>query len=93
MNDKTRFLTRLQKGPVSVIDFLAPNVIDGLKPITRLAARKYDLIQDGHDVREIGVRNGCSVYGLFIHNKLVEAPAPTAAPAQPMLFEMDRAAA
>jgi hypothetical protein len=93
MNDKTRFLTRLQKGPVSVIDFLAPNVVDGLKPITRLAARKYDLIQDGHDIREIGTRNGCSVYGLFINNKLVKAPRPTAVPEQPMLFEMDQVAA
>lgn len=89
MSDKARFLTQLERGPVSVIDFLAPGVVDGRKPITRLAARKYDLVQDGHDVREIDIKHGCSVYGLFINNELVDArPVPAAVPENLSLFEM-----
>lgn len=97
MSDKQRFLDQLRKGPVAAVDFLAPNVIDGGKPITRLAARKYDLVQDGHDVRDVGVKNGCSVYAWFgmLENTgpaavetTPDPPAPDHVEAAPTLFDL-----
>lgn len=72
MSDKARLLAQLRKGPVAAVDFLAPNVVDGGKPITRLAARKYDLVtKDGLDVREIGKQNNAAVYALFENGRMV----------------------
>src|SRR4030095_15562487 len=46
------------------VDFLAPNVIDGYAPITRLAARIKDLRDDGHEIVVDGERYSCAVYKL-----------------------------
>lgn len=60
-----RVLLALMRYPrVSVIDFLAPVVIDGGRPITRLAARIRDLRSEGYDIEHAGVVNGCASYRL-----------------------------
>lgn len=50
---------------VCQVDFLAPNVIDGGEPITRLAARVSDLKRDGHSIHYAGSRNKTRVYRLL----------------------------
>ena len=62
-----RVLAQLERQPVSQVDFLAPDVIDGLKPITRLAARIRDLKDElGEDaIVDTGQRrNHCKIYAL-----------------------------
>ena len=58
-----------QRGITSV-DFLAPDVIDDGKPITRVAARIHELREDGHQILSVGRRNRCDVYVLV--NDLAE---------------------
>jgi hypothetical protein len=47
-SQKDRVLMALHHGPVTPVDFAAPNVIDGLNPIMRLARVIGDLEKDGH---------------------------------------------
>jgi hypothetical protein len=49
---------------VSQVDLLAPNVVDGKSPITRLAARIFDAERQGYSFEVIGRRGGCKVYRL-----------------------------
>lgn len=79
---------------VSQVEFLAPNVCDNGKPITRLAARVQDLRDQGHEISIIGRRHGCVVYRLEREAPGVErdgrspergaAPAAVAEPAVPL---------
>lgn len=46
----------------TAVDFLAPHVVDGGKPITRTAARVLDLKREGFTFRSGGRRNRCKVY-------------------------------
>jgi hypothetical protein len=50
---------------VCSVDFLLPDIVDGGKPITRLAARMLELREDGHEIQVIGDRHGCAVYRLM----------------------------
>ena len=45
-------------------DMLLPDVCDGGPPITRLAARLYELEQQGHSFECLGRRNQCKVWRL-----------------------------
>lgn len=59
-------LERAGEHGITQVDFLAPGVIDGGDPITRLAARVHELInQDGHSIVKDGQRNACDVYKLI----------------------------
>lgn len=45
-------------------DLLLPDVADGGTPITRVAARLWDLEQEGHEFEAIGTRKRCKVFRL-----------------------------
>lgn len=57
-------LTRAGDDGISAVDFAAPNVCDGGKPIMRVAARVKDLRDEGFRIETDGERNGCAVYKL-----------------------------
>ena len=46
-------------------DLLLPDVADGGAPITRVAARLWDLEQEGYEFEHIGVRKKCKVFRLI----------------------------
>lgn len=60
MTQADRIHAALQAGPVQSTDFLDP--ADGGPPILRVAARIYDLRQQGHTIRETRNANGTSTY-------------------------------
>ena len=65
MTQKERVLARLRAGhDVSPTDFQLPNVVDGGKPILRVAARILELRQDGYQIDVVATRNECAVYRL-----------------------------
>lgn len=95
MGAQTKRVSRaLDRYPAGVcqVDFLLPNVIDGLAPITRLAARVKDLRDAGEAIEVIGERHGCAVYARARVETKPVTPAPDPAPAepvaQPSLFEL-----
>lgn len=68
MTDKERVLRRLRAGhDVSPLDFDATSdaVVDGGKPIKRVAARINELRDDGHRIDTVGRRNRCALYRLI----------------------------
>ena len=46
-------------------DLLLPDVADGGAPITRVAARLWDLEQEGYEFEAIGTRKRCKVFRLI----------------------------
>ena len=66
MSQKARVLRALQTHPrgITQVDFLLPDVIDGGKPITRVAARVEELADDGYRITDGGTRDECKVYVL-----------------------------
>lgn len=83
MRQRDRVLRALQRYPggLTQVDFLLPNVIDGGRPITRLAARVKDLRDDGHRIDVDGERYGCAVYKL---PQAAPVPIPPPKPVVPM---------
>ena len=81
---------RRYPGGISSIDFLAPDVIDGGYPITRLAARIKELRSRGAEIFVDGRRNGCAIYRL--HEAEPLPPPKVVTPARetdpPALFEV-----
>ena len=57
-------VTRAGARGITAVDFAAPDVIDGGKPIMRVAARINDIRNDGIAIVTDGERNGCAVYKL-----------------------------
>jgi hypothetical protein len=49
---------------VDATGFLLPATYDGMAPITRVAARVFELRQLGHDITVVGERHGCAIYAL-----------------------------
>ncbi len=49
---------------ITQIDFLAPSVVDGKEPITRVAARLWDAEQEGYSFECLGRRDRCKVWRL-----------------------------
>lgn len=73
MNQRDRVLARLMGGhDVSPVDFQLPDVVDGGKPILRVAARILELREDGFQIDVIATRNQCAVYRLTASD--VDAP-------------------
>lgn len=73
---------------ITAADFAAGRVIDGNKPIMRVAARILELRQDGHEIIVEGERDGgCAVYRLLRDTQ--DEPAKLPAPPVPegQLFE------
>lgn len=65
---------------ITAADFAAGRVIDGQKPIMRVAARILELRQQGHRIDVVGDRDGgCAVYRLMRDTQDAprSAPAPT----------------
>lgn len=60
---------------ISQVDFLAPDVVDGGAPITRLAARLWEAEQQGYDFECLGRRDKCKVWRLCGEPELSETPA------------------
>lgn len=91
MRQRDRVLRALKRHPdgVTQVDFLAPNVIDGGAPITRVAARIRDLRQDGHVIEVNGERYGCVVYRLPQPEPVPIPPPemPEIEPAEQRLFD------
>lgn len=87
-----RVLLALRSHPngITQVDFLAPDVIDGGFPITRLAARIQDLRDNGAEVFVDGKRNGCAIYRLH-EVEPVPPPkvvTPAREPEADVLFEL-----
>jgi hypothetical protein len=61
---------------ITQVDFLTPDVIDGEKPITRLAARILELKAEGYQIEGSGKRDKCKVYVLAADPVAVQAPVP-----------------
>lgn len=57
-------------------DLLLPDVADGGTPITRVAARLWDLEQEGHEFEAIGTRKRCKVF------RLASEPAESVEPGE-----------
>lgn len=90
LTQKTRLLNALQKHPEGIdrTQFLAPDVIDGGKPIINIPARIEELRNEGHRIIDAGRRHNCEVYRLVTLGAAadtgVTAPAaPTGSPAPP----------
>lgn len=70
LTDQERVIRLLRaRGPegVTMTEFLAPNVVDGLKPITRMAARIGDLRhKHGHEIRTDQVRSGEALVARYV---------------------------
>jgi hypothetical protein len=63
---------------ITAADFAAGRVIDGQKPIMRVAARILELRQAGHRIEVIGERDGgCYVYRLVHDTQDNPPPRPT----------------
>jgi hypothetical protein len=63
---------------ITAADFAAGRVIDGQKPIMRVAARILELRQAGHRIDVIGERDGgCYVYRLLRDAQDNPQPRPT----------------
>jgi len=77
-------LERAGRRGVDRTEFLAPNPIDGGKPILQFAARIDELRQAGHVIEHAGRRRHCVIYRL-----VKPPPAPALPPAvdQPELFD------
>jgi hypothetical protein len=89
MSQKDRVLAALRTHAADGIcttDFLAPDVIDHGKPITRVAARVHELREDGHEIVETRRRHGCSVYRL-LQDDTPPTRAPSAAESLGGLFD------
>lgn len=50
---------------ITQVDFLAPDVVDGGPPITRLAARLYEAEREGHSFECLGRRDKCKIWRLI----------------------------
>lgn len=98
MKQTTRVLRALRRHPdgITQVDFLLPNVIDGGRPITRLAARIRDLRTEGEEIVTDGERYGCAVYKLPPKQPVVLPPPVVQMPERvqgpPTLFDQERAA-
>jgi hypothetical protein len=84
MTQKLRVLAALRsRGArgITSVDFLLPNIIDGGKPITRVAARVLELRQENHRIVVEGERDGCYIYRLLedAQDARPVPPAPSAA--------------
>lgn len=83
-----RVLLALRARPegITAADFMPPT-IDGGKPIMRVAARIYDLREEGHRIADGGKRGTLDVYVLRAEAppKPVDADAP-----RPSLFTVER---
>lgn len=55
-------LRRAGRFGITQVDFSLPDVVDGGKPITRVAARIKDLRDVGHIIAKRGTRSRCAVY-------------------------------
>lgn len=62
--DKARVLARLRLGPVKPTDFLLPGVVDGARPIMRVAARIKDLRDEGYGIQTGKGPGGVALYTL-----------------------------
>lgn len=75
MTQRERLLRALRHGPVNTTDFLAPRIIDAGAPITRVAARIFDLQQAGYGIRTERRINGTTTYTLTRDVELGDATA------------------
>lgn len=62
MTQSARVLAALRRGPVNTTDFAQLPVIDGWKPVLRIAARIFDLQQQGHRITTSRRSNGTVDY-------------------------------
>lgn len=72
-------------------DLLLPDVADGGAPITRVAARLWDLEQEGYEFEAIGTRKKCKVFRLSSgpqdNSQSVPSEAQTGSSEPPSLFK------
>lgn len=83
-----RLLRQRGEQGVTPVDFLLPNIVDGGRPITRVAARVLDLRNQGLNITTSGTRNGVAVYVLRVPVKRSEQH-----PGQASIFDTLEAAA
>lgn len=85
LSQKDRVLRMLQRGPVNTTDFLLPDVVDGRKPILRVAACVCQLRKSGYPIATTEAADGTATYTLTTS----DAAAPgsdrtTTAPSPPV---------
>lgn len=84
---------------VTMTEFLAPHVVDGGKPITRMAARVGDLRHKrGHEIRTESVKSGEALVARYVlvHDACPPAPLKVVADlevADTLFADVDRMAA
>lgn len=81
MSQNDRVLAALRRAGrfgITQVDFSLPDVIDGGKPINRVAARINDLGNAGHVIGKRGTRNRCAVYVLKASGVSPTVPAASA---------------
>lgn len=66
---------------ITAADFLLPDVVDGGKPIARLAARVDELRSRGLTIVTEGRRAGFSIYVLREERRVAAVPPPATEPA------------
>lgn len=65
-------LSRAGARGITAVDFAAPNVCDGGKPIMRVAARVKELRDAGFQIETDGERDSCAIYRLVLPDRLFE---------------------
>ena len=93
MTDRLRILAALEQGTVSPVDFAAPNVIDGGKPVMRVAARVKELRDAGYTIRSSRAANGIALYTLEATPESDAAPTGTPEMAAPSVAAAQQAPA
>ena len=82
-NDRVLALLR-QRGDqgLNTVDLMAP-AVDGGKPILRLAARIFDLQQQGHRIRSVR-RSNATVSYFLVEEPREAAQEPAGEPSEPL---------
>jgi hypothetical protein len=76
VTQRDRVLAQLKRtGRVSPVDFLLPDVCDGLKPILRVAPRVMELRDDGYSIETSTAPNGTAIYELVQTELFAEVAA------------------
>jgi hypothetical protein len=78
-----RVLALLRQGPLAAVDLQPPNVVDGLAPVWRVAARIDALKHRGYEIRSDRRPDGTAIYQLISEPDVERAGGGTTSAASP----------